>query len=233
MASDEVEIEKSDKELKNLGFVSMFAMNSLVVASSLYENAKQSSGPLKSVIGTAENAVTTTVGPVYENFKDVPGDLIVFLDQKVDEATTKFEEIAPALVKNVVSQAQTMVQTASQVAQSLVKEALAGGLYAAIYFAWTLAKQFIFTQLAWVWYEVNRCPLLHVVAGMVLPIVALLAETYNKVVSYMAANVCIIFSYVPLVPVSEMAKAYEQQVEAAARKEGGVAISAESEADKD
>lgn len=59
------------------------AIHALVCASNLYEYAKQNSGPLRSTVGTAEGAVTTVVGPVYQKLKGVPDDLLSFLDRKV------------------------------------------------------------------------------------------------------------------------------------------------------
>lgn len=80
---EKVEVKKSNGQLKRLGFVRMIAINALVCLSNLYEYAKQSSGPLKSTVGTVESTVTTVVGPFYNQFKGVPDDLLVFLDEKV------------------------------------------------------------------------------------------------------------------------------------------------------
>ncbi|CAK9144304.1 unnamed protein product [Ilex paraguariensis] len=227
-------MKNNDQELKHLEFVRLISINALVCVSYLYEFAKQNSGPLKSTVGTVEKAATTVIGPVYEKLKSVPGDLLVFLDQKVDEATTKFDEHAPPLAKKVVCQAQSMVQKASQVAQTLVQEAQVGGPNAALRYACTLSKQFVFSQLAVVMYEVNRWPPLHAVAQMAVPTAAHLAENYNKVVSSMAAKGYSIFSYFPLVPINKMSKGYKQQAEAAATptKEGDAATSIESESDE-
>jgi len=51
--------------------------------SSLYDYAKQNSGPLRSAVGTVEGTVTTVLGPVYNKFKPLPQDLLVFFDNKV------------------------------------------------------------------------------------------------------------------------------------------------------
>lgn len=69
--------------LKHLGFVRVLAINTAVLVSNLYEYAKQTSGPLRSTVGTVENAVTTVVRPVYERLKGVPDEVLVFLDKKV------------------------------------------------------------------------------------------------------------------------------------------------------
>lgn len=76
-------MEKSESNLKHLGFVRLFAINTAVLVSNLYDYAKQNSGPLRSTVGTVENAVTTVVRPVYERFKGVPDEVLVFLDKKV------------------------------------------------------------------------------------------------------------------------------------------------------
>lgn len=79
----EVENRKKSQELKHLGFVRVAAIHALVCVSSLYDYAKRNSGPLRSTVGTVEGAVTAVVAPVYEKFKGVPADLLVFLDEKV------------------------------------------------------------------------------------------------------------------------------------------------------
>lgn len=76
-------MEKSDVELKHLGFARAIAINTVVFVSFLYEYAKENSGSLKSTVGSVENAVSTVVRPVYEKFKGVPDDILVFLDKKV------------------------------------------------------------------------------------------------------------------------------------------------------
>lgn len=78
-----METERKNQELKHLGFVRLGAIHALICASSLYDYAKQNSGPLRSAVGTVEGAVTAVVGPVYQKLKGVPDDLLVFLDNKV------------------------------------------------------------------------------------------------------------------------------------------------------
>ena len=79
----EVKYESKNEELKHLGFVRVAAIQTLVVVSNLYEYAKQNSGPLRSTVGTVEGAVTSVLGPVYSKLKDVPDDVLVFVDNKV------------------------------------------------------------------------------------------------------------------------------------------------------
>lgn len=79
----QMDTESKNQELKHLGLVRVAAIQTLVCMSNLYDYAKQNSGPLRSMVGTVEGAVTTVVGPVYEKFKDVPDNLLTFVDKKV------------------------------------------------------------------------------------------------------------------------------------------------------
>lgn len=79
----EVERKTHHQELKHLGFVKIAAIQAFVCVTNLYEYAKQNSGPLRSAVGTVEGTVTTVLGPVYNKFKGVPNDLLVFADNKV------------------------------------------------------------------------------------------------------------------------------------------------------
>ncbi|KAH7833605.1 hypothetical protein Vadar_008045 [Vaccinium darrowii] len=98
MDSNKIEKEKRDHpELKRLGFVRIYAIKTLVCVSNLYEYAKHNSGSLKSAVGTVENAVAAVVGPVYENFKGVPDDLLVFLDAKVPQLCEVAQMAAPTM----------------------------------------------------------------------------------------------------------------------------------------
>ncbi|KAF5939935.1 hypothetical protein HYC85_021102 [Camellia sinensis] len=210
MDSNKIEIENSDRELKRLGFVRMIAINALFCVSNLYEYAKQNSGPLKSTVGTVESAVTTVVGPVYEKFKGVPSDLLVFLDEKADEAANKFDERAPPSAKMVVDKAQSMVQNASHVAQTLVQEAQVGGPSAAIHYVGTVYVSLFLSILARFWYVTNQFPVLHVMAQMAIPRIAHWSEKYNKRIGELSSKGYTCFSYFPQVPVDEIAKAYKQ-----------------------
>ncbi|XP_059633536.1 REF/SRPP-like protein At1g67360 [Cornus florida] len=205
-----MEMENKGRELKHLGFVRMIAIHAVVCVSNLYEYAKGNSGPLKSTVGTVENIVATVVSPVYEKFKSTPGDVLVFLDEKVDEGTMKFDEHAPPLAKQVVSQAQCVARKTSEVAQVLVHEALVGGPYAAIHYAGTLYKELLVNGSVRVWYGVNQIPPFHAVAEMVVPTAGRWSEKYNKTIADMTAKGHTLFSYFPLVPIDEMTKAYKQ-----------------------
>ncbi|KAL8052394.1 hypothetical protein ABFX02_05G001800 [Erythranthe guttata] len=232
MATSEVEVEGRDQKLKHLGFMRILAINAVVLVSDLYGYAKQNSGALKSSIGKVENAVTAVVGPVYEKFKGVPNEILIFLDTKVDEATVKFDECAPPAAKNAVVKAQSFVKRATQVAHDLAEEAKVDGPIAAVSHAGAISKEFALSQIVFVWYKANQYPTLHGVFEIAVPTATHWSEKYNKIVKDYATKGYSFFNYVPLVPVEEMSKAYKQ-VEAAAHKKTDTGSSSESESGKD
>lgn len=76
-------MQDNEKKLKYLDFVLVAAIYGIVCVTSLYEFAKENSGPLKSGVQTVEGTVKTVLGPVYEKFHDVPFELLMFVDRKV------------------------------------------------------------------------------------------------------------------------------------------------------
>ncbi|KAL3511437.1 hypothetical protein ACH5RR_030838 [Cinchona calisaya] len=218
-------MEKSEGELKHLGFVSVIGINAIVLVSHLYGYAKQNSGPLKSTVESVENAVTTVVGPVYERFKGLPDDLLVFLDNKVDDVTKKFDEHAPPVAKKIVNKTEDLVKKGSHVAQKLVQEAQVSGPCAAICHAASLFKNFAVSQIAVVWYGLDRYPPLHAVGERAIPTVAYWSRNYNGFIAKMDARGYHSFSYFPSIPVEDVVQAYKQVEAAAAKKDDGTSSS--------
>lgn len=225
-AEVEVEMERSDVQLKRLGFVRVLAINAAVVVTSLYGYAKDNSGPLKSTVGKVENAVTAVVGPVFERFKGLPADILVFLDKKVDEASYKLQECAPA----AAIKAQSIAKEAYRVVQKLAEEAKSEGPLSAISHAGKISKDVAVSGAAVAWYKANQFPALHGVLEIAVPTATHWSEKYNGLVKDLAAKGYTAFCYAPLVPVEEMQKAYKQ-VEAAANKKTDA--SSGSDSDKD
>ncbi|XP_075658368.1 REF/SRPP-like protein At1g67360 [Castanea sativa] len=225
----EMEIERRMKrELKHLGFVRMVAIHALVCVSNIYDYAKQNSGPLRSTVSTVESAVTTVVGPVYRKIQGVPDDLLVFLDDKVDEATHKFDEHAPPLAKQVVSKTNNLIHKASQKAHKLVNEAQTGGPRAAVHYAVSEYKQFLLSQSVKIWVGLNQCSPFHKVAVKAVPAAAHWLEKYNHLVKGLTQKGYPIFGYMPLVPVEEISKAVKQ---GEAGKKGDTAASSGHKSD--
>lgn len=139
---------------------------------------------------------------------------------QVDDGTAKFDELAPPLAKKVVSKAQSLFQKATEVAQDLFKDLQVAGPSAAIYHAGELSKQLATRQVAVFWYYVNHCPPLHGIAQMAATTSAHWSEKYNQLVADLKKKGYSIVSYIPLIPVEEISKAYKQVESAATKKEG-------------
>lgn len=69
--------------LKYLEFVQLAAVHAIVLFWSIYNFAKENSGPLKPGVQTVEGTVKTVIGPVYEKFHGVPFEILKFADRKV------------------------------------------------------------------------------------------------------------------------------------------------------
>ncbi|XP_027922073.1 REF/SRPP-like protein At1g67360 [Vigna unguiculata] len=201
---------KSHEGLKHLGFVKIAAIKGFVCVSNLYDFAKQNSGPLRSAVGTVEDTVTTVLGPVYSKFKGVPNRLLLFVDNKVDEATHKFDEHAPSLVKQVASQANCLVQEMTNKAEKVVSEAQSGGARAAAQYVATESKKIVAFGSVKLWCGLNHYPPFHAVAEMAVPTAAHWSEKYNNVVKGMSKKGGGVFSYLPLIPTDDIAKAFKQ-----------------------
>jgi hypothetical protein len=78
-----LKVHENERKLKYLDFVQVAAIYIVVCFSSLYEYAKENSGPLKPGVQAVEGTVKTVIGPVYEKFHDVPFELLKFVDRKV------------------------------------------------------------------------------------------------------------------------------------------------------
>ncbi|XP_020229854.1 REF/SRPP-like protein At1g67360 [Cajanus cajan] len=199
--------KKSHEELKHLGFVKIAAIKAFVCVSNLYDFAKQNSGPLRSAVGTVEDTVTTVLGPVYHKFKPVPNHLLLFVDNKVDEARYKFEEHAPPLVKQVASQVNCLVQEVTQKAEKVVSEAQCGGAGAAAHYVATECKQIVVFGWVKLWNVLDHYPLFHAVAEMA----GEWSDKYNHVVKNKSESKgCGVFGYLPLIPIDEIAEAFKQ-----------------------
>lgn len=83
MLSCYLKIQEDAKNLKYLDFVQVAALYAVVCFSTIYEYAKDNSGPLKPGVQTVEATVKTVIGPVYDNLHDVPFEFLYFVDRKV------------------------------------------------------------------------------------------------------------------------------------------------------
>ncbi|KAF8044466.1 hypothetical protein N665_10469s0001, partial [Sinapis alba] len=154
----------------------------------------------------------------FNKFKDVPDALLLFLDHKVGEVSNKLDKLAPPMAKQVVSQANVLIQATTEKAQSFVKEARTGGPKAAFNYAATEYKYFVVTNSVKVWAKLNQYKLIYVVGNKALPLAANLSGRYNDLVTDMTKRGYPVVGYLPLVPVDDIVKAYEKEEDAAQKK---------------
>ncbi|KAL2343458.1 hypothetical protein Fmac_004743 [Flemingia macrophylla] len=202
--------KKRHEELKHLGFVKIAAIKAFVCVSNLYDFVKQNSGPLRSAVGTVEDTVTTFLGPVSHKFKAVPNHLLLFVDNKVDEARYKMDKNAPPLVKQVASGVNCLVQEVTQKAEKVVSEAQCGGARAAARYVATESKQIVVFSSVKLWNVLNHYPPFHAVAEVVVPTAAHWSEKYNNVIKNTSESKGFaLLKYLPLIPIDEIAKEFK------------------------
>lgn len=212
------------KELKYLDFVEVAAIYMIVCFSSLYDYAKQNSGPLKPGVQTVEGTVKTVIGPVYDKFRDAPFELLKFVDRKVDESISELERHVPPALKRASQQLFLAAQKAPEVARGVASEVQRAGLVDGLTnIATTLYKEYeptakelylkyepVAEQYAVsAWRSLNQLPLFPQVAQIMVPTAAYWCEKYNEVVAYMAKKGYTVSHYLPMVPLDRIAKVFE------------------------
>ncbi|XP_075490927.1 LOW QUALITY PROTEIN: stress-related protein-like [Primulina tabacum] len=211
------------KKLKHLDFVRVAAIYVIICSSTLYEYAKENSGPLKSGVRTVEATVQSVTGPVLEKFQHVPLQFLEFVDRKVDDTLSDLDRNVPVSMKQVSSQAWSAAQKALELARDLASELQRSGVVdtasnvaKTVYTSYEpttkelyskyepLAEKYAVTA----WYQLNRLPLFPQAAHVVVPTAAYWAEKYNQAVVYAAERGYTVSYYLPLVPTEKMAKTF-------------------------
>ncbi|KAI4304911.1 hypothetical protein MLD38_040368 [Melastoma candidum] len=198
-----------DVHLKRLEFARLAATRAVVSAAYLYNFAIRNCGPLKSTATTVEGFLTTLLRPVHDRAKGWPLDVLVFLDDKVDQAAQKFDEHAPPVAKKFAYQTWELIRKTSEKAHVLVQEAQTGGPHAAIRYAFAESKQVVLSQSVNAWVKLNEVPSLHMVADVATLSAAHWTKKYNDAVSRIQERGYPLSSHFPLVPVDEIAKAFK------------------------
>ncbi|TXG63451.1 hypothetical protein EZV62_010445 [Acer yangbiense] len=200
-------IQENGKMLKYLDFVQVAAIYAMVCFSTIYEYAKQNSGPLKPGVETVEATVKTVIGPVYDKFHDVPFELLKFVDRKVDESLPSLVKLASSQARAVASEVQRagVVDTAKSITSSLYSkyEPTAKELY------WRyepVAEQYAVSA----WQSLNRLPIFPQVALIAVPTAGYWAEKYNQAVCYTNERGYVVAEYLPLIPIERIAKVFDE-----------------------
>ncbi|MFQ6665424.1 hypothetical protein Gotur_032156 [Gossypium turneri] len=204
--------ENIQKKLKYLDFIQVVSIYVVVCVSSIYEYAKENSGPLKPGVQTVEETVKTVIGPVYDKFRDVPFELLKFVDCKVDKSLSQLERHVPSRVKQASSQARTVASEVQRVGVVDVAKSITRDIYTkykltakAMYDKYEpVAEQYA----VFAWRSLNRLPFFPQVAQVVLPTTAYWSEKYNQVVQHFGENGYVVAAYLPLIPINRIAKVF-------------------------
>ncbi|RVW97818.1 Stress-related protein [Vitis vinifera] len=195
--------KEEEQRLKYLEFVQVATLHAVLCFSSLYEYAKERSGPLKPGVQTVEGTVKTVVAPVYDKFHGVPIELLRFIDRKVDESVSKFGKQVPPVVKQVSSQAVAAAQKAPTYTKC---EPAAKDLYTKYE---PVAQHYAVSA----WHSLNRLPLFPQVVQVVVPTAAYCSERYNQTVLSTAEKGYKVSTYLPLVPTEKITKVFGAEVQ--------------------
>ncbi|XP_074591622.1 REF/SRPP-like protein OsI_017815 [Curcuma longa] len=209
------EAEAERERLRYLAFVNAAAIQTLLYASQIYAFSKESAGPLKPGVQSLEGAVKTVVGPVYDRFRDVPFDFLVFVDQKVGESVEELERRIPSAVKDASAMARS---TAGEVQRTGLIASTAG-LAHSVYVKYEPAVKALYAKYepaaelaaASAWRSLNRLPLVPQVAQVVVPAAAHLSEKYNQAVTYSADKGYAVSAYLPFVPTERIGRVFSDE----------------------
>ncbi|KAG6645992.1 hypothetical protein CIPAW_08G162100 [Carya illinoinensis] len=122
------EDDGEQRQLKYLEFVQVATIHAMMCFSNLYCYAKDKAGPLKPGVETVEGTVKSVVGPVYDMFHDVPIEVLLYVDRKVEASVTELNRHVPPIIKQASSQAFSAAQSAPEVARAVASEVKRSGV---------------------------------------------------------------------------------------------------------
>ncbi|XP_073158338.1 stress-related protein-like [Henckelia pumila] len=211
------------KKLKHLDFVRVTAIYAIVCCSTLYEYAKDNSGPLKSGVRAVEATVRSVTGPVLGKFQHVPLRFLEFFDRKMDETLIHLDLCVPGSMKQVSRQAWLAAQRALELARDLGSEVQRSGVVDTasnvaknVYVTYEPTAKEMYSKYEPVaekyavmaWYRLNQLPLFPQAARVMVPTAACWAEKYNQAVVYATERGYAVSCYLPLVPIEKIAKTF-------------------------
>ncbi|CAI9104918.1 OLC1v1003709C1 [Oldenlandia corymbosa var. corymbosa] len=211
-------------ELKYLDFVQAAAIYLVVCSSSLYDYAKQNSGPLRTGVQTVEGTVKAVIGPVYQKFRHVPFDLLRFVDRKVDESIHELDHRVPSGVKMASQKLLVAAQKAPEVVRDVASEVRRAGVVdtatnigKTVYKTYEPTAKEMYKKYEPVaeqyavsaWRSLNRLPLFPQVAQIVVPTVAHWCEKYNEALAYGNDKGYTASHYLPKVPIERIGKVFQ------------------------
>ncbi|KAL7172156.1 hypothetical protein ACSBR2_031783 [Camellia fascicularis] len=214
-------VQDDEKRLKYLDIIQVATIYVIVCFSSLYEYAKENSGPLKPGVQTVEGIVKTVIELVYEKFHDIPFELLKLIDRKVDYSINELDCHELSLIKQELSAAQKAPEVTSAVASEVQQTGVvdtAANIRKVVYTKYEPTTKELYVKYEPVgeqyavssWQSINRLPLSPQVAGIVVSTAAYWTDKFNQAVCYTAEKGFTVAAYMPLVPIDRIAKVFEE-----------------------
>ncbi|EFJ10055.1 hypothetical protein SELMODRAFT_447462 [Selaginella moellendorffii] len=200
-----------EPKLKYLGFFQAALIKVTVVIASLYEFAKENSGPLKPGVDSVEGTVKTVVAPVLHKIEGRPAELLILVDSKVDEIVTALKNSLPQFVKERSQQAYDIVTQAPEAARSVVGDVQKRGVYESARDYYNkyepVAEEWSYSA----WTAALKLPVVPQVVHLTAPVALFGVEKFNSLVVVLKENNVPLAAYVPELPLEKIQRAVEME----------------------
>eukprot|EP00850_Spirogloea_muscicola_P018172 SM000163S02340 [mRNA] locus=s163:240657:242179:- [translate_table: standard] len=216
------------RNLKYLGFFQDAVLKAVAYLTTLYDYAKDSSGPLKPGLENVEGTVKTIVGPVYNKIDGKPGELLQFVDAKVDKIFTLLDKYVPPYFKEKANQAATLVKEAPANTKALFHDVQSKGFFSTVHEYTEKYQPVAEKEFYSAWKFFLTFPLAPQVVSFVAPTAIFGAEKYNEaVVFFKKSDIPIakpVAGYLPLVPTEKIESTVKSDTQDALKVNGITAL---------
>uniref|UniRef100_A0A7N0SZJ4 Stress-related protein n=1 Tax=Kalanchoe fedtschenkoi TaxID=63787 RepID=A0A7N0SZJ4_KALFE len=203
-------IEDDANRLKYLDFVQTAVIYGVVLLTSLYECAKDNSGPLKPGVQTVEDTVKTVLAPVYDKFRNVPFELLRFVDHKMGDLINEADHLVPSLLKQGSNQARSMATEFQLSSPVDIAKNIIASMEPTIRDAFEKYEPVAEQYAVSAWRTLNKLPLFPQVAQIMVPTAAYWADKYNSAVYGAAERGYSVSNLMPVIPVERIAKVFDE-----------------------
>ncbi|KAJ7564314.1 hypothetical protein O6H91_02G012600 [Diphasiastrum complanatum] len=198
---------EQEVKLKYLGHVLVAGQKATGYAATIYELAKENSGPLKPGVDKIETRVKAVVGPVYDKFEGKPLELLEFLDKKVSDSLVLLDSSVPQSVKEKSNHALDFIKEAPDAAKSVLSDVQKTGLYESVRTYYVKYEPVAGEWTTDVLKKLKSLPGVPFIIDLITPSALYGAGVYNQFVSILKERQIPLSGYIPLVPLDKFEKA--------------------------
>ncbi|XP_050896017.1 REF/SRPP-like protein At1g67360 [Lathyrus oleraceus] len=127
----------------------------------------------------------------------------------VDEATHKFNEHAPTIVKKLTNKTKTLIRKVTYEALKAVNVAQFEGPREFVEYVATESKNLLLINSMKLWDGLNQFPSFHAATKMVIPTSAHWSKKYNHIIKAMDEKVYKFVGDLPLIHIDDISKAFK------------------------